>query len=102
MNMWRGGLVVTDMAVDVRTVELDRAITDDPWEEYRRIAGGGPVQHVRFPGGEEAWLVIGYDEARILLDDPRLSKDIRTARVVLGLNGPEWQNPMVEHLLNAD
>ncbi|WP_306204629.1 cytochrome P450 family protein [Actinoplanes sp. RD1] len=83
-------------------VRLDETLLTDTAATYRRIAAGGPVQYAELPGGEQGWLVMGYDQARALLDDPRLSKDIRTARTVLRLNGPEWHSPMVEHMLNTD
>ncbi|EST34822.1 cytochrome P450 family protein [Streptomyces roseochromogenus] len=50
----------------------------DPHAVYARLREQGPVHLVRPPGAEEdyaSWLVVGYEEARAALADPRLSKD---------------------------
>ncbi|GGT21407.1 cytochrome P450 family protein [Streptomyces chromofuscus] len=50
----------------------------DPHPVYAQLRARGPVHRVRLPGHEAhrvAWLVVGYEEARAALADPRLSKD---------------------------
>ncbi|WP_169808462.1 cytochrome P450 family protein [Streptomyces longwoodensis] len=50
----------------------------DPHPLYARLRERGPVHRVRLPGGDgfyETWLVVGYEEARAALTDPRLIKD---------------------------
>ncbi|OLZ67596.1 cytochrome [Streptomyces sp. IMTB 2501] len=50
----------------------------DPHAVYARLREQGPVHLVRPPGAEEgyaSWLVVGYEEARAALADPRLAKD---------------------------
>ncbi|MFF7976088.1 cytochrome P450 [Streptomyces sp. NPDC007905] len=50
----------------------------DPHPVYARLREQGPVHRVRLPGadaGYETWLVVGYEEARAALADPRLAKD---------------------------
>ncbi|MGW0583257.1 cytochrome P450 family protein [Streptomyces sp. NPDC002920] len=49
----------------------------DPHPFYARLRERGPVHRVRVPppDGHETWLVVGYEEARAALADPRLSKD---------------------------
>ena len=50
----------------------------DPHTVYARLRERGPVHRVRLPrddGHHETWLVVGYEEARAALADPRLSKD---------------------------
>ncbi|MFI1003909.1 cytochrome P450 [Streptomyces galbus] len=50
----------------------------DPHPVYARLRERGPVHRVRLPGGDgcyETWLVVGYEEARAALTDPRLIKD---------------------------
>ncbi|AYN43396.1 cytochrome P450 [Streptomyces dangxiongensis] len=50
----------------------------DPHAVYARLRERGPVHRVRLPGaGEdyETWLIVGYEEARAALADPRLAKD---------------------------
>ncbi|MEU9451146.1 cytochrome P450 [Streptomyces sp. NPDC048277] len=50
----------------------------DPHPVYARLRERGPVHRVRLPGADqfyESWLVVGYEEARAALADPRLAKD---------------------------
>lgn len=83
-------------------VQLDASFLTDPWQAYHDMAGR-PVQHVAFPNGREGWLVTGYEEARTLLDDPRLSKDIREARTIWQDRTPPWARPaLAEHMLHTD
>ncbi|MEU6572380.1 cytochrome P450 [Streptomyces sp. NPDC046805] len=52
----------------------------DPHPVYARLRELGPVHRVRFPARDrhhESWLVVGYEEARAALADPRLVKDGR-------------------------
>ncbi|MER6345895.1 cytochrome P450 family protein [Streptomyces sp. NPDC001595] len=49
----------------------------DPHPVYAELRARGPVHRVRLPGPDhyETVLVVGYEEARAALADPRLSKD---------------------------
>ncbi|MFF3846434.1 cytochrome P450 [Streptomyces sp. NPDC002328] len=50
----------------------------DPHPLYARLREHGPVHRVRLPASDghyDTWLVVGYDEARAALADPRLAKD---------------------------
>ncbi|MHC3474219.1 cytochrome P450 family protein [Streptomyces sp. 7R007] len=50
----------------------------DPHPVYARLRERGPVHRVRLPVPDEhyeTWLVVGYEEARAALADPRLAKD---------------------------
>ncbi|MGW1916283.1 cytochrome P450 family protein [Streptomyces sp. NPDC002076] len=50
----------------------------NPHAVYARLRERGPVHRVRPPGSDksyESWLVVGYEEARAALADPRLAKD---------------------------
>ncbi|MEU4928562.1 cytochrome P450 [Streptomyces yokosukanensis] len=50
----------------------------DPHAVYAELRERGPVHRVRPPGADEdytSWLVVGFEEARAALADPRLSKD---------------------------
>jgi cytochrome P450 len=52
----------------------------DPHAVYAELRDLGPVHRVRPPGSHAdywSWLVVGYEEARAALADPRLSKDGR-------------------------
>ena len=58
--------------------EFGEAFRRDPHPVYARLREQGPVHRVRLPGAEEgyeAWLVVGYEEARAALADSRLAKD---------------------------
>ncbi len=80
---------------------LDR---DNPFPLFAEVRELGPVHHVTLADGHEAWLVVGYDEARLALNDPRISKDMRAALardgavVAEGLPGPEF----ARHMLAVD
>ncbi|MGW7057982.1 cytochrome P450 family protein [Streptomyces sp. NPDC054904] len=52
--------------------------TKNPYAIYSELRAAGPVHRVRTPGGQELFLVVGYEEARAALNDGRLSKDPRT------------------------
>jgi cytochrome P450 len=62
------------------------------------------VHRVTLADGHDAWLVMGYDEARLALKDSRLSKDMHAALalgggvVAEGLPGPEF----ARHMLAVD
>ncbi|GGN91135.1 cytochrome P450 [Streptomyces albiflavescens] len=57
--------------------EYGARFTKDPYPVYAALRERGPVHWVRTPppGAYEGWLVVGYEEARAALADPRLSKD---------------------------
>jgi cytochrome P450 len=80
------------------------AVRDDPFAHFARARARCPVQKVRLPGGDPAWVVLGYDAARQALGDPRISKDMLAALqdngdvVAEGLPGPGFSR----HMLNVD
>ncbi|MET7572249.1 cytochrome P450 [Streptomyces sp. NPDC005492] len=50
----------------------------DPHQVYAMLRKSGPVHRVRLPVPDEhhvTWLIVGYEEARAALTDPRLAKD---------------------------
>jgi cytochrome P450 len=77
---------------------------DDPFPVMAHLREQGAVHRVMLADGHAAWLVVGYDEARGLLNDPRLSKDMHAALardadiVAEGLPGPA----LARHMLNVD
>ena len=79
-------------------------VRDDPFGHFAQARAVCPVQKVRLPGGDRAWVVLGYDAARQALGDPRISKDMLAALqhdgevVAEGLPGPEFSR----HMLNVD
>ncbi|MBY8878000.1 cytochrome P450 family protein [Actinacidiphila acidipaludis] len=69
---------------------------DDPYPVYARLRERGPVHRVVTESGE-MWLVVGHDEARTVLADPRLSKDWRI------LDGStEEAGPVSANMLESD
>jgi cytochrome P450 len=62
------------------------------------------VHHVTLADGHDAWLVVGHDEARLVLNDRHISKDMHAALaldgavVAEGLPGPEF----ARHMLAVD
>jgi cytochrome P450 len=77
---------------------------DDPYPLFAEVRQSGPVHAVTLADGHPAWLVVGYEEARAALNDPRLSKDMQAALsassevVAEGLPGPAF----ARHMLNLD
>jgi cytochrome P450 len=64
-----------------RVIDLEEFADElrrDPHPVYARLRAQGPVHRVRLPGSDPdyaTWLVVGYEEARAALADPRLAKD---------------------------
>ncbi|KOU47522.1 cytochrome P450 family protein [Streptomyces sp. WM6378] len=49
----------------------------DPYPVYAKLRADGPAHMVRTPAGGETWLIVGHEEARAALADPRFAKDWR-------------------------
>jgi cytochrome P450 len=76
------------------------AFRTDPHPVYAELRARGPVHRVRPPGSDAeywAWLVVGYEEARAALADPRLAKDGRRIGVTF-----QEDELIGRHLLSAD
>ena len=77
---------------------------DDPFPLFAQVRAAGPVHEVTLADGHPAWLVVGHEEARAALNDPRLSKDMHAALarsgevVAEGLPGPA----LARHMLAVD
>ncbi|RLV10017.1 cytochrome P450 [Streptomyces griseocarneus] len=65
----------TDIGGIVDLAAMGQEFAKDPYRVYAELRAAGPVHRVRMPEGAEAWLVVGHDEVRAALIDPRLSKD---------------------------
>ncbi|MEU6582953.1 cytochrome P450 [Nocardia sp. NPDC046763] len=79
----------------------------NPHAYYRLWREHGPVHRVHFGDGVDRWLIIGYEEARAALADPRLCKDIdRLEAVIARKYAGTWAGPRthdgLRHMLNAD
>ncbi len=81
--------------LDLRTLGADFA--RDPYPVLAALRERGPVRRVITLGGFEAWLVLGYEEARAALADPRLSKRWESASEEL-----QGQRIYGHHMLVAD
>jgi cytochrome P450 len=74
---------------------------DDPYPLFAQIRELGAVHEVTLVDGHDAWLVTRHDEAKALLNDPRLSKDLQAAlassaeTVAEGLPGPDFARHML-------
>ena len=90
------------------TTEAARGVGDlRPRRPLPAVRGGpraGCGAPVTLADGHDAWLVVGYEEARVALNDPRLSKDMHAALasgggvVAEGLPGPAF----ARHMLSVD
>ncbi|MFB8001599.1 cytochrome P450 [Nocardia sp. NPDC056000] len=86
---------------------LDDKFFADPHEHYRRWREAGPVHRVDFGDGLDRWLILGYEQGRAALADPRLRKDIDLFEQVLARKrGVPRVNPRpreaLRHMLNSD
>lgn len=77
---------------------------NDPYPLFAAARARGPVHRVTLADAHEAWLIVGYGQAKAMLNDPRLSKDMHAALatgtdvVAEGLPGPE----LARHMLVVD
>ncbi|ANZ38519.1 cytochrome [Lentzea guizhouensis] len=80
----------------------------NPHEVHDLLRAEGPVQEVHLPRGLKVWLVTRYDEAKIALTDPRVSKNMAEGRYVFDLHAPkdarrgEFESALSVHMLNMD
>ena len=74
---------------------------DDPFPVFAEVRRRGAVHPVTLADGHDAWLVVGYDQARSALNDTRFSKDMHAALatgsavVAEGLPGPAFARHML-------
>ncbi|MGW1881603.1 cytochrome P450 family protein [Streptomyces sp. NPDC001970] len=67
--------------IDLR--EFGPEFTADPYPYYARLRAAGPVHEIVTPYGDRMWLIVGHDEARAALADPRLSKSPGTLGLMM-------------------
>ncbi|MEV7571258.1 cytochrome P450 family protein [Streptomyces tanashiensis] len=77
--------------------EYGADFTANPYPYYAKLREAGPVHEVRMPDGFQFWLVVGHEEGRAALADPRLAK----SPSVIGIRPPE-EDIIGVHLLAAD
>lgn len=63
--------------------EYGAEFISNPYPYYARLRESGPVHEVRMAGGEQFWLIVGHEEARAALADPRLSKSPATVGAMM-------------------
>ncbi|MEU2156379.1 cytochrome P450 [Streptomyces sp. NPDC019396] len=63
--------------------EYGADFTADPYPYYAKLREAGPVHEVVSPNGDRVWLVVGHEEARAALADPRLSKSPGTVGLTM-------------------
>ncbi|MGW6419815.1 cytochrome P450 family protein [Streptomyces sp. NPDC055055] len=77
--------------------EYGADFTANPYPFYAKLREAGPVHEVLMPDGFRFWLVVGHEEGRAALADPRLAK----SPSVIGVKPPE-EDIIGVHLLAAD
>ncbi|MFF1506423.1 cytochrome P450 [Streptomyces sp. NPDC058326] len=82
---------------DIELGEYGGDFASDPYPFYARLREAGPVHPVRLPDGYRLWLVVGHEEGRAALADPRLAK----SPSVIGVR-PSEEDIIGVHLLGAD
>jgi cytochrome P450 len=84
-------------------IQIDEDFAQDPHALYRRLRPGGSAHPVTFPNGWPGWLVTSYEDARRLLADPRLSKDLARGVALFppGTAG-SYASPLQANMLNSD
>ncbi|HUQ55518.1 cytochrome P450 [Lentzea sp.] len=88
--------------------QLPDDYVQNPHEIHDRLRAEGPVQELRLPRGLKVWLVTRYDEAKIALTDPRVSKDVNEGRHLMEVHAPEQterrtiEEALSVHMLNMD
>jgi cytochrome P450 len=90
------------MAVSAQPLRLDRMLVRDPRSVYAGLRTEAPVQQVVMPDGVPGWLVTDHADARVLLDDRRLSKDHRRAADLGSGPAGAYSLPLANHMLNLD
>ncbi|MFI0237913.1 cytochrome P450 [Streptomyces sp. NPDC016845] len=67
----------TQQPPTVQLTDLTDDFATDPYSAFTALRARGPVHHVRYPTGDESWLVVGHAEVRAAFADPRLRNDVR-------------------------
>ncbi|MFD6417974.1 cytochrome P450 [Streptomyces sp. NPDC060194] len=90
------------MPQPIELAALDADFVQDPYPVYAALRRRSAVHHVRYPGGEEAYLVVGHAAARAALTEPLLSRDwIRHNRRLDGID-PAGHGPVSASMLDSD
>ncbi|MEU5718126.1 cytochrome P450 [Streptomyces sp. NPDC020403] len=79
----------------------------NPHTLYNVLRSEAPVREIIAPGGTKVWLVTRYDDAKSVLNDNRLSKNIEVGQEVIqrntdGETGMVFASELAAHMMNAD
>ncbi|MFB7916470.1 cytochrome P450 [Streptomyces sp. NPDC056061] len=86
--------VSSQVDLDLRGIE---EFTANPYPYYARLRARGPVHTIRTDEFERIWLVVGYDEGRAALADPRFSKEWRGR-----MDWADGDDPIFANMLELD
>ena len=81
-------------------IEFDDDYFRDPGAAHERLRAGGPIHRAVLSSGDEAWLLVGHEQVRAALTDPRLSVDRRHAGS--GYTGLSLPGALNRNLLSLD
>lgn len=88
--------------------QLPADYVQNPHEVHDKLRAEGPVREVHLPRGLKVWLVTRYEDAKIALTDPRISKNVQAGRHVFELHSPpdadrrQPDNSFAANMLNMD
>jgi cytochrome P450 len=88
--------------------QLPADYVQNPHEVHDMLRAEGPVQEVFLPRGLKVWLVTRYEEAKVALTDPRISKDMQAGGHLFELHAPkdadrrQFDAGLAVHMLNMD
>ncbi|MBT2457719.1 cytochrome P450 [Streptomyces sp. ISL-86] len=85
----------------------EKEFEHDPHALYDVMRSEAPVREIIAPGGTKVWLVTRYDDAKSVLTDNRLSKNIEAGQKVIqrhtdGETGMVFASELAAHMMNAD
>lgn len=69
--------------------QLPADYVQNPHPVHDALRVEGPVQEIHLPRGLKVWLVTRYDEAKIALTDPRISKNVQAGGHLFEKHSPE-------------
>lgn len=81
-------------------IEFDDDYFGDPGAAHERLRAAGPIHRAVLSSGDEVWLLVGHEQVRAALTDPRLSVDRRHADS--GYTGLSLPGALNRNLLSLD
>ncbi|KKK38634.1 cytochrome P450 [Mesobacillus campisalis] len=77
---------------------FSKEFTRNPYPAYSKLRETDPIHRIRFPDGQEGWLITQYEDAVEALKDPRIIKD---ASKLYG-GSREYQSVFMNNMLFSD